>query len=90
MPTATTAERRREQLVPVKQAARVLGRSSDAVRDWINAGVVPAIRTPGAQWSVYGSWLTAVLDSARPGVPGDMSKVTELWWADRLPAEEVA
>jgi hypothetical protein len=88
--TVATAERQREQLVPVKAAARVLGRSSDAVRDWIADGLVPAVRTPGAQWSVYASWLTDVLNSARPGQPGDMNEVTRLWWAERLPAEEVA
>ena len=78
--TAAVAERRRDQLVPVSRAARALGRSADAVRDWINAGLVPAVRTPGNQWSVYASWLAAVLESARPGIPGDMGEVTRLWW----------
>jgi len=88
--TADVVDRRREQLMPVKTAARALGRSPDALRDWIADGLVPAVRTPGAQWSVYASWLTAVLDSARPGRPGDMTEVTRAWWADRGLAEEVA
>ena len=77
--------------MPVSRAARVLGRSSDAVRDWIGDGLVPAVRTPGAQWSVYASWLAAVLDSAQPGRPGDMTEVTRQWWLARgAPLEEVA
>jgi hypothetical protein len=81
--TAGTASRRNDRLVPVKAAARVLGWSADAIRDWVNDGHVPAVRSPGGQLSLYGSWIGDVLDSASPGVIGDMAEVTRRWWADR-------
>lgn len=81
--TATLADRRAERLVTVKAAARVLGWSADAIRDWVNAGDVPAVRTPGGQLSLYASWIGDVLASSRPGRPGDMTEVTRQWWAAR-------
>lgn len=88
---AGSGEQPRERLVPVKLAARSLGRSADAVRDWVNDGQVPAVRTPGGTLSLYASWLSAVLTSARPGQVGDMSEVTARWYAERpWLVEEVA
>ena len=81
--TATLTNRRAERLVPVKAAARVLGWSADAIRDWVNAGLVPAVRSPGGQLSLYASWIGDVLASARPSQPGDMNEVTRQWWAER-------
>jgi hypothetical protein len=81
--TATTAEWRKDQLLPVSRAAAGLGRSADALRDWISQGWVPAVQTPGGQWNVYASWMADVLDSARPGRPGDMAEVTRQWWLKR-------
>lgn len=72
----------------VPMAARLLGRSEDALRDWANKGLVPSVRTFGGQLSVYVSWLDMVRGSARRTGPGDMTEVTALWWAER--AEEVA
>jgi hypothetical protein len=89
--TAGPSSRRNERLVPVKAAARVLGWSADAIREWVNGGDVPAVRTPGGQLSLYDSWLEDVLDSAQPGVTGDMAAVTERWYAARaVPLKEVA
>lgn len=81
--TATLTDRRTERLVPLKAAARVLGWSADAIRDWVNAGDVPAVRTPGGQLSLYASWIGDVLASSRPGQPGDMNEVSRQWWAER-------
>lgn len=78
-----SGQRGPDKLVPVKRAARVLGWSAEAIRDWVNDGDVPAVRTPGGQLSLYASWLTAVLDSARPGRAGDMAEVSRQWWAER-------
>lgn len=80
---AGQASRRNDRLVTVKAAARTLGWSADAIRDWVNDGHVPAVRSPGGQLSLYGSWIGDVLDSARPGQTGDMCEVTRRWWAER-------
>jgi len=64
-------------------AARRLGWSADVVRDWVRDNPIPQVRTPGNHISLYDSWVTAVLASARPGQPGDMDAVTRRWWAER-------
>lgn len=86
--TAGGAVRRIERLVPVKAAARTLGWSDDAIRGWVNDKHVPAVRTPGGQFSLYASWIADVLASAKPGEIGDMTEVTRQWYAAR--GEEAA
>jgi len=86
---AVTGWERLERLTTLPMAARLLGRSEDALREWANAGRMPSVRTFGGQLSVYVSWLDAVRASAGRSGPGDMSEVTAAWWAER-PAEEVA
>lgn len=86
--TAGAAVRRSDRLVPVKAAARTLGWSADAIRDWVNDGHVPAVRTPGGQFSLYATWIGDVLASAKPGEIGDMAEVTRQWYAAR--GEEAA
>jgi hypothetical protein len=84
---------RRERLVSWARAASVLGRSPDTLTNWYEAGLVPAVRTPGQRLSTYASWLDAVLASARPGRAGDVAEVTKQWWDEHLqpePALEVA
>ena len=81
----------RERLMSLPAAARRLGWSADVVRDWVRETDIPAVRTPGGHISLYDSWVTAVLSSARPGRHGDMDEVTRQWWAERGQGlEEVA
>jgi hypothetical protein len=88
--TAIQASRRNDRLVTVKAASRTLGWSADAIRDWVNDGHVPAVRSPGGQLSLYATWIGDVLASAQPGRVGDMAEVTRRWWADRGVPTEVA
>jgi len=81
--TAGTVNRQADRLVTVKAAARKLGWSADAIRGWVADGTCPAVRTPTGQFSLYASWIGDVLDSSAPGVVGDMTEVTRLWWAAR-------
>jgi hypothetical protein len=69
-------------------AAKRLGWSADSVRDWVRETDIPVVKTPGGHLSLYDSWVTAVLGSARPGTPGDMNEVTSQWWAERGQATE--
>jgi excisionase family DNA binding protein len=80
----------RERLMSLPAAARRLGWDASTVRDWVRDSGIPVVRTPGGHMSLYESWVTAVLGSARPGRPGDMSEVTRQWWAERGETEEVA
>lgn len=98
--TVAVAERReapvtgwnwaRERLVTLSAAAKRLGWDASTVRDWVRDTGIPNVRTPGGHLSLYDSWVTAVLASARPGQPGDMDQVTRQWWAERGELQEVA
>jgi hypothetical protein len=72
-----------ERLMSLPAAARRLGWSADVVHDWVKETDIPVVRTPGGRTSLYVSWVTAVLSSARPGQSGDMIEVTRSWWAKR-------
>lgn len=73
----------RERLMPLSAAARRLGWSADVMRDWIRDSDIPVVRSPGNHLSLYDSWVSAVLGSAKPGRHGDMVEATRQWWAER-------
>lgn len=76
---------RRDCLVPLPEAARRLGRSPDTLRLWHDDGHMPAVITPGGQWSTYESFIDAVLASARPKQPGSIEEIARDWFAGRTP-----
>src|SRR5208283_2600641 len=63
------------------EAARRLGRSPDTLRLWHDDGHMPAVVTPGGQWSTYQSFIDAVLASARPKQAGQIEKIARDWFA---------
>ncbi len=71
----------RDCLVPFPEAARRLGRSPDTLRLWHDDGHMPAVVTPGGQWSTYESFINAVLASARPKQPGSIEEIARNWFA---------
>jgi len=72
-------------LVPLPEAARRLGRSPDTLRVWHDDGHMPAVVTPGGQWSTYESFIDAVLASARPKQPGSIEEIARGWFAAHAP-----
>jgi hypothetical protein len=44
---------------------------------------MPAVITPGGQWSTYESFITAVLASARPKQPGSIEQIARNWFVAR-------
>ena len=75
---------RSDSLVPFPEAARRLGRSADTLRMWHDAGHMPAVVTPGGQWSTYESFIEAVLASARPKQAGQIDEIARGWFAARV------
>jgi hypothetical protein len=73
-------------LIPFPEAARRLGRSPDTLRLWHDEGHMPAVITPGGQWSTYESFIDAVLASARPKQPGSIEEIARGWFADHSSA----
>jgi hypothetical protein len=73
---------RSDSLVPFPEAARRLGRSPDTLRLWHNDGHMPAVVTPGGQWSTYESFISAVLASARPKQAGSIERIARDWFAE--------
>src|SRR5690349_6465236 len=72
---------REDSLVPFPEASRRLGRSPDTLRLWHDDGHMPAVVTPGGQWSTYESFIDAVLASARPKQPGSIEEIARGWFA---------
>jgi hypothetical protein len=72
---------RNDSLVPFPEAARRLGRSPDTLRLWHDDGHMPAVVTPGGQWSTYESFINAVLASARPKQAGSIQQIARDWFA---------
>jgi len=70
-----------DSLVPFAEAARRLGRSPDTLRLWHDDGHMPAVVTPGGQWSTYESFIDAVLASARPKQAGLIEQIARDWFA---------
>jgi hypothetical protein len=79
----------KDSLVPFPEAAARLGRSSDTLRLWHDAGHCPAVVSPGGQWSTYESFIAAVLASARPRQAGSVEQIARDWFAAHSP-EQVA
>jgi MerR family regulatory protein len=76
---------RGDYLIPFPEAARRLGRSPDTLRLWHDEGHMPAVITPGGQWSTYASFISAVLASARPKQPGSIEEIARHWFAAHAP-----
>ena len=74
-----------DRLVPFPEAARRLGRSPDTLRLWHDDGHMPAVVTPGGQWSTYESFIDAVLASARPKQAGSIEQIARDWFAAKDP-----
>ena len=80
-----------DRLVPFSEAAPRLGKTPDTLRNWHEEGHLPAVVSPGGQWSTYESFIAAVLASARPGHAGSIEDIARAWFAERgLASEEVA
>jgi hypothetical protein len=43
---------------------------------------MPAVVTPGGQWSTYESFIKAVLASARPKQAGSIDQIARHWFAE--------
>jgi hypothetical protein len=80
---------RPDRLIPIGDASRLLGYSADTLRRWHYEGHMPAVITPGGQWSTYESFIDAVLASARPKQAGSIEEIARDWFAAR-DAEAVA
>ena len=80
-----TRAARGDFLVPLPEAARRLGRSPDTLRLWHDDGHMPAVITPGGQWSTYESFIDAVLASARPKQPGSIEEIARAWFVAHTP-----
>jgi hypothetical protein len=52
---------------------------------WHDEGHMPAVITPGGQWSTYESFIAAVLASARPKRPGSIEEIARDWFATHAP-----
>jgi len=46
---------------------------------------MPAVITPGGQWSTYESFIDAVLASARPKQPGSIEEIARAWFVAHTP-----
>src|SRR5262249_18006282 len=76
---------RRDRLIPIGTAAPLLGYSADTLRRWHDEGHLPAVITPGGQWSVHESFISAVLASPRPGRAGVIEEIARDWFAAHAP-----
>jgi hypothetical protein len=72
-----------DSLVSFPEASKRLGRSPDTLRLWHDAGHMPAVVTPGGQWSTYESFINAVLASAQPKQAGSIEQIAREWFAAR-------
>jgi predicted site-specific integrase-resolvase len=69
-----------DRLVPFSDAALRLGKSPDTLRRWHDEGHLPAVVSPGGQWSTYESFITAVLASAGPRRAGVIEDIASEWF----------
>ena len=81
---------RADRLIPLGEASRLLGYSADTLRRWHDEGHMPAVITPGGQWSTYESFIDAVLASARPKQAGSIEEVAQAWFAANADPEAAA
>lgn len=72
-----------DRLVPFPEAAPLLGKTPETLRAWHDEGHLPAVMSPGGQWSTYESFITAVLASARPGQAGRIEDIARAWFTER-------
>jgi excisionase family DNA binding protein len=76
---------RADRLIPIGEASRLLGYSTDTLRRWHDEGHMPAVITPGGQWSTYESFIDAVLASARPKLAGSIEEIARDWFTAHVP-----
>jgi hypothetical protein len=72
-----------DRLVPFAEASARLGRSTDTLRNWHTLGCLPAVVSPGGQWSTYESFIADVIASARPKQAGEIEKIARAWFTAR-------
>jgi hypothetical protein len=72
-----------DRLVPFTDAASRLGKTPETLRKWHDDGHLPAVTSPGGQWATFESFITAVLASPRPGLPGAIENIARAWFAER-------
>ena len=82
------ASAREDRLVPFSEAAPRLSRTRETLRKWHDEGHLPAVVSPGGQWSTFQSFIDAVFASARSGRPGVIEEIARAWFRDR--GEEAA
>jgi hypothetical protein len=81
----TPVLQRADRLIPIGDASRLLGYSADTLRRWHDEGNMPAVITPGGQWSTDQSFIDAVLASARPKQAGSIEEIARDWFAAHAP-----
>lgn len=82
---------RGERLVRFSEAAPQIGKTPETLKQWHDAGLLLAVKSPGGQWSTFQSFIDDVLSSARPGRPGVIEDIARDWFARRgIGAEAVA
>jgi hypothetical protein len=75
---------RGDRLVPFSEAAPRLSKTPETLRKWHGEGHLPAVVSPGGQWSTFESFIGAVLASARPGQPGVIEEIARAWFGQRV------
>jgi hypothetical protein len=81
--TVSALEPRTDRLVSFSEAAPRLSKTPETLRKWHDEGHLPAVISPGGQWSTYESFISAVLSSARPGRAGVIEEIARAWFAER-------
>jgi hypothetical protein len=79
---------RADRLVPFTEAATTLSKQPETLKLWHDLGHLPAVKSPGGQWSTFKSFIDAVLASARPGHAGDIQEIARVWFAEHGTATE--
>ena len=71
-----------DELLPIGDAARRLGRSPWTLKRLYEAGHIPAVLINGL-WFVPASFVAAVLSSPRPAQAGSIEATAAAWFAAR-------
>jgi predicted site-specific integrase-resolvase len=67
-------------MIPISQAAAMLGRSPWTLKRWYRLGLLPAVIMLG-RWYVPMSFIASVLSSPQPKKAGVLEDVAEAWFA---------